>query len=94
MCEGTTMSSAWRPVELFSRCSTRSLVHLVKERSTVLELVDVNFFHRSTDEFLASVFGRFPNTIVFSASLMHGFRFFSSTTVAFLSILLSHKPRR
>jgi hypothetical protein len=61
---------------LFEMLKEVLCVHLVKERGTVLELVDVNFFHRSTDEFLAAVFGRFPKTMVLSTSLVHGFRFF------------------
>ena len=53
-----------------------SCVHLVKKCGTILELVDVDFFNRSTDEFLATVFGCLPETIVFSTSLVHGFGFF------------------
>ena len=53
-----------------------SCVHLVKKCGTILEFIDVDFFNRSTDEFLATVFGCLPETIVFSTSLVHGFGFF------------------
>ncbi len=53
-----------------------SCFHLVEECGTILEFVDVDFFNRSTDEFLAAVFGWLPKTIVFSTSLVHGFGFF------------------
>jgi len=67
--------------------------HFVKKRGAILEFIDVDFFNRSADEFLAAVFGYLLNTIVFSASLVDGFCFFNSTTVASLAILSSHKPR-
>ncbi len=79
---------------LFEMLNEVSYVHLVEECGTNLEFVDVDFFNRSMDEFLATVFGCLPKNIVFSTSLVHGFGFFNSTTVASLSILLSHKPRR
>ncbi len=53
-----------------------SCIHLVKKCGAILELVDVDFFNHSTDEFLATVFGCLPDTIVFSTSLVHGFGFF------------------
>jgi hypothetical protein len=37
-----------------------SCVHLVEECGTILEFVDVDFFNRSTDEFLATIFGCLP----------------------------------
>ena len=38
--------------------------------------IAVDLFDRGADEFLAAVFGCFPNTIVFSTSLVDGFGFF------------------
>ena len=37
-----------------------SCFHLVEECGTILEFVDVDFFNRSTDEFLATIFGCLP----------------------------------
>ena len=53
-----------------------SCFHLVEECGTILKFVDVDFFNRSTDEFLAAVFVCLSKTIVFSTSLVHGFGFF------------------
>jgi hypothetical protein len=53
-----------------------SCINLVKERGTIFKFVDVDFFNRGADEFLAAIFGCLPNTIVFSASLVDGFGFF------------------
>ncbi len=61
---------------LFEMLKEVPCVHLVEECGTILEFVDVNFFNRSTNEFLATVFGCLPKTIVFSTSLVHGFGFF------------------
>jgi len=52
-----------------------SCIHPVKKCGANLELVDVDFFNRSTDEFLATIFGCLPDTIVFSTSLVHCFGF-------------------
>jgi hypothetical protein len=52
-------------------------IYLVKEGGTIFKFVDVDFFDRGADEFLAAVFGCLPNTIVFSMSLVDGFGFFS-----------------
>jgi hypothetical protein len=51
-------------------------IYLVKERGTIFKLVDVDFFDRGADEFLAAIFDCLPNTIVFSVSLVDGFGFF------------------
>ncbi len=53
-----------------------SCIYLVKKRGTIFKFVDVDFFNRGADEFLAAIFGCLPNTIVFSASLVDGFSFF------------------
>ncbi len=53
-----------------------SCIYLVKERGTIFKFVDVDFFDRSVDEFLAAIFGCLSTTIVFSASLVDGFGFF------------------
>jgi hypothetical protein len=53
-----------------------SCIYLVKERGTIFKFVDVDFFDRGADEFLAAIFGCLLNTIVFSASLVDGFGFF------------------
>jgi hypothetical protein len=66
-----------------------SCIHFKKKRGAILEFIDVDFFNRSADEFLAAVFGYLLNTIVVSASLVDGFGFFNSTTVASLAILSS-----
>ena len=70
-----------------------SCIHFVKNCGAILEFIGVDFFNRSADEFLAAVFGCLLNTIVFSASLVDGFGFFNSTTVLYLAILSSQKPR-
>ncbi len=39
-----------------------SCIHFVKKRGAILEFIDVDFFNRSADEFLAAVFGYLLNT--------------------------------
>ncbi len=50
--------------------------HLVEDCSAILQFVDVDFFNRSVDEFLAAIFGCLSNTVVFGASLVDGLGLF------------------
>ena len=69
-------------------------IYLVKECGTIFKFIDVDFFDRGADEFLAAIFGCLPNTKVFSASLVDGFGFFQFYHRRVFGDLLSHKPRR
>jgi hypothetical protein len=70
-------------------------IYLVKVCGTIFKFVDVDFFDRGADEFLAAVFGCLPNTIVFSASLVGGFGFFQFYhRCIFGNFVIPCKPRR
>jgi hypothetical protein len=71
-----------------------SCIYLVKECGTIFKFVDVDFFDRGADEFLAAIFGCLPNTLVFSVSLVDGFGFFQFYHRCVLAFLSSHKPGR
>ena len=67
---------------LLEKLNKVSCIHFVKKRGAILEIIDIDFFNRSSDDFLAALFDYLLNIIVFSASLVVGFCFFNSTTVA------------